>query len=211
MTVPLGLVVIKKDEAVSPVNMELIAAMAKHIAIAFENARLYNIAITDELTMLFTQRHFRHVLEREFDNFERYGESLSLLMIDVDDFKPVNDTYGHIIGDAVLRGIADCVKDSIRATDIAFRYGGEELAVILPATGVKGAMEVSERIRTAVKSSVFDEMRHRVRVTVSIGVSVCPLNASSMYGLKVTADEALYEAKKAGKDRTVQYEGCWEG
>lgn len=182
-------------------RIRLIRPMASHVAVALENAYLYFMAITDELTRLFTQRHFRTSVAREFDEFQRFGKKLSLLMIDLDDFKKVNDTYGHLTGDHILQGVASCVRSSIRDNDLAFRYGGEEFAVLLPATDSKGAMFVAERIRQNIDRTVFEDNGRTIGVTISIGVGTCPEHAETIKNLILQADAALYEAKRSGKNR----------
>ncbi|MBI5675494.1 MAG: diguanylate cyclase [Nitrospirae bacterium] len=185
------------------IRLMLIKAIISHVAVAFENARLYSIAITDELTGLYSQRHFNYRMDKMFYDFIKYGEKLTLLMLDIDDFKKVNDTYGHMVGDIILKEIAGCIIESIKQTDVAFRYGGEEFTVLLRLTDLKDGKYVSERIRKSIEHFVFDKGNHNIKLTVSIGVSNCPDNALTIYDLKLTADKALYEAKGLGKNRTV--------
>jgi diguanylate cyclase (GGDEF)-like protein len=184
-------------------DLELIRAMDSHIAVAFDNAALYHIAITDELTGLYSKRHFRNTIEKKFQLYEKYGETLSLLMIDIDDFKKVNDTYGHPAGDAVLRTVAGRVLSAIRERDLGFRYGGEEFAVLLQATESSGGVYVAERIREQVIAAATRVNGHELRVTVSIGVASIPEHARTIRDLVSEADKALYVAKKAGKNRVV--------
>ena len=186
-----------------PQRLRLIRAISGHIAIAFENARLYYIAITDELTHLYTQRHFRYCIAREFSYFEKYGEKITLLMLDIDDFKKINDTYGHTVGDSVLKGVAQCILSSIRDNDLAFRYGGEEFTVFLPSTDAGGGRIAAERTRKNIENSVFEKGTHNLRVTMSIGVSTCPDNAHTAKDLILTADKALYKAKETGKNKVI--------
>jgi diguanylate cyclase (GGDEF)-like protein len=200
----LALVALRKHGAAfSPERLNLIGIINGHIAISFENARLYNIATTDELTGLYTKRHFKYYIEKKFVDFEQFGDKFTLLMLDLDNFKRVNDTYGHVAGDAVLRGVARCITQSIRENDFAFRYGGEELGVVLPATGMKSGRHVAERIRACVEASVFEEGQLKMSVTVSIGVSTCPEDAITVKDLILTADKALYTAKETGKNKVT--------
>jgi diguanylate cyclase (GGDEF)-like protein len=200
----LALIIIKKtDGFIHDLGLDLVKAMSTHIAAAFENAALYLIAITDELTRLYTRRHFHTIIEKKFDLYVQYGEKLTLLMIDVDNFKNINDTYGHPAGDRVLQDIARCIIHSVRDQDFAFRYGGEEFSVILPATDTNAGKFVAERIRELIKNTVFSTGEASVAMTVSIGVASCPANAVSIRALVVEADNALYSAKKSGKNKVV--------
>ena len=182
----------------------LVEAVCNHFAIAFENARLYSIAITDELTGLFTVRHFRTCLDRQMESFDRYGERYTLLVIDIDNFKRVNDTYGHVTGDDVLKHVAGNIAEAVASTDLAFRYGGEEFTVLLPSTGRDGGAHVAERIRAQVENSPATLADGVVLpVTVSIGFAVCPDDVATIKDLMLQADKALYAAKHAGKNRVV--------
>lgn len=199
---PLALVrLTRNDGHYDPLRLKMLAVIASHVAVALENSRLYFIAITDELTHLYTARHFRFCLGRSFENFLRFGEKFSLLMIDIDNFKMVNDTYGHPVGDTVLAGVSRCLLDSLRDNDLPFRYGGEEFAVLLPGTDQSGAHHVAERIRADVAATTFDPGGSDLRLTVSIGVACCPQHADSMKALILAADQALYSAKRNGKNR----------
>jgi diguanylate cyclase (GGDEF)-like protein len=203
----LALIVIRCNRHPFPTEkLKLVEAICSHIAIAFENARLYSIAITDELTDLFTVRHFRLSLDRQMVSFEQYGEKFSLLIIDIDDFKRVNDTYGHPTGDAVLKRVAACIAESVRGDDLAFRYGGEEFTVILPSTALSGALQVAERIRSQIEASDIVVDGRRIVTTASIGLAVCPDNAIMVKNLILEADKSLYVAKHNGKNRTVASE-----
>jgi len=199
----LALIVIRRDEPFDSVRLSLIKAVSSHLTVAFENAFLHYIAITDELTKLYTQRHFRYSIEREFENFRKYGEKFTLLMLDLDKFKAVNDTYGHMAGDSVLRETAYQVMHSIRDNDMAFRYGGEEFALLLPSSDAAAGEHVAERIRHSIASARIDSGAGEISVTMSIGVSTCPDNARTISDLKLTADRALYRAKKEGRNRVV--------
>jgi len=200
----LALIIIKKtDGIINDLGLDLVKAMSTHIATAFENAALYLIAITDELTGLYTKRHFHTMLEKKFDLYTQYGEKLTLLMVDADNFKNINDTYGHPAGDQVLRDLARCIVRSTREQDFDFRYGGEEFSVLLPATDAVAGNFVAERIRELVQKTLFTAGETKVNMTVSIGVASCPANAQTIRTLVVEADKALYEAKRAGKNQVV--------
>ena len=164
------------------------------------NRHLHDQAITDALTGLFNRRHFQDNLDKEMRRCEREERPLSLLLLDLDHFKQYNDRWGHTQGDEELRRVAAQVTKSIRTTDMAFRYGGEEFAVLLPSCTKEQAEEVAQKIRTAVGAH-----GHRAgilgRTTVSIGVATFPVDGRAARGLVDTADGALYAAKAAGRDR----------
>jgi diguanylate cyclase (GGDEF)-like protein len=156
----------------------------------------------DELTGLFTRGMFDAVLKKEIAKVAREKSFLSLLMIDIDDFKVINDTYGHSEGDKVLKAIGSSINELVREMDFAARYGGEELAIIMPGTDNKSAFEVAERIRETIEEMQFDDFA----VTVSIGVSTCHHNAIAVEEFIKQADSALYKAKKKGKNQVQEYQ-----
>jgi diguanylate cyclase (GGDEF)-like protein len=164
------------------------------------NRTLETLAITDGLTGLYNHRHFQDTLEKELRRSEREFKSLSLLLLDLDHFKQYNDRFGHTEGDAALRRVSGLVMKSIRATDVAFRYGGEELAVLLPSCTKAQAADVAEKIRTAVAQSAHRPGRFGGRLTVSIGVATFPEDGRVARGLVDYADAALYAAKARGRD-----------
>lgn len=156
----------------------------------------------DSLTGLGNQQYLRHRLSQEFTRAARYGRDLSLLFLDIDHFKVINDTYGHELGNAVLVKVSSIIQDSIRKTDIAARYGGEEFVVVLPETPAQGAVVAAERIRDSVAHGA-SLGRHFGRVTVSVGVSYYPDSAASAEDLLCGADSAMYQAKRGGRNRTT--------
>ena len=182
---------------------DLIAAEA---AAAIQNARLYEqtqrLATTDPLTGLFNFRYFRDALAMEVARASRLGYSVGLLMIDVDNFKRVNDTFGHPVGDEVLRNIGRVLQTNLRLTDVAARYGGEEFAVVLPGLGVRGVRAVGEKLRRAVHGLdplvAEDHEPHPITISVG-GVSWSPPRLDAAELVRV-ADTALYHAKRLGKD-----------
>ncbi len=206
----LALVVARKSvDQFDRVRLNLGAVISSHIAVAFDNARLYYIAITDELTKTFTKRHFRQCIESAFSEYQNYGNKFALLMMDLDKFKLVNDTHGHVAGDMVLQCLGEILYQSVRENDLIFRYGGEEFIVILPATDAKAALYVAERIRKATEVAVFGEGTIDLKLTISIGVATCP-DAPSVHDLVVDADKALYAAKHQGRNRVVLSEKEYE-
>lgn len=170
-------------------------------------ARLEKEAITDGLTGLFNHRHFYSRLEFEVNRATRANSPVSVLILDVDNFKRYNDRYGHPKGDEVLRKCAAAIRDTVRGVDIAARYGGEEFAVILMETDKKGAMVVAENIRRAIEEQRFrdEEGDTTHNVTVSIGVSSYPADTMEMKDIIKKADDALYTAKKEGKNRVCAH------
>ncbi|MDQ3927896.1 MAG: GGDEF domain-containing protein, partial [Chloroflexota bacterium] len=172
---------------------------------------LRHLATRDELTGLYNRREMGFVLQAELARARRYNHFLSLMIIDLDRFKMVNDTYGHQVGDEVLSEIATLVQQNIRAGDSAARYGGEELAVILPETTASGAFKVAERIRQAVAAQPFARPRGGtrtlpVRMTISTGIGCFPSDGDNQDALIVAADRALYKAKEDGRNRTAMYD-----
>ena len=166
------------------------------------NQQLQAFASIDPLTQLTNRRVLSERLDQEFARATRYGHTLACLMIDVDHFKKVNDTQGHIVGDKVLTQVAAAIAATIRKTDVAGRYGGEEFLVLVPETPSAGAQVLAERLRHAIASS-GGERAGLPSVTVSIGIATTELTPPSALDLLRRADEALYEAKKAGRDRVV--------
>jgi diguanylate cyclase (GGDEF)-like protein len=157
----------------------------------------------DELTRLLNRRAFDHRFEVESARYERYQRPLSLLLVDLDRFKDVNDRHGHEVGDRALVRVAEAIASSVRNADIPGRIGGEEFGVLLPETRVREAVEVAERVRAAVAAV---DLRHggaSIPLRVSVGVSSCPDCVDGGEELRRTADEALYAAKRAGRDRVA--------
>ncbi|NIO17158.1 MAG: diguanylate cyclase [Deltaproteobacteria bacterium] len=180
-------------------------ALVSHISVSLANSRLYTIAITDELTGAFTIRYFQQALEDEVEKCQRYGQKVSLLMIDLDDFKSVNDGYGHPAGDRTLRDFCGLARDAIRDADVLCRYGGEEFAVILPETDSKTAMVIAERIRRRTQERAFAFEGNDIRVTVSVGVACCPGDGANVGDLVSASERALSRAKEEGKNRVVSW------
>ena len=167
------------------------------------NARLEALATTDELTGLYNRRHFDRLLAGEHQRTTRYKTPLSIALVDVDHFKDVNDTYGHQMGDEVLRNMGSLIKSAVRTTDLAARYGGEEICVILPHTPLTGALELAERLRLLTEEATHTLGEHTIRKTISVGVSCSSAGAESAAELLKRADEALYAAKRSGRNRVM--------
>lgn len=185
----------------------IVSAVASELVVAVENSRLYKLtkrlSITDDLTGLFNYRHLQHRLDEEVGRSRRYGKHLSLLMIDVDDFKNFNDSHGHLAGDMALADLAMVMRQAVREVDLVARYGGEEFSVLLPETDAAGAYSVAEKIREAVALFAFADPdgERCCRLTVSIGLATLPSHADDKESLLREADAALYAAKFGGKNR----------
>lgn len=168
-------------------------------------------AATDFLTGLYNRASFEETLRREVGASIRYGHPTSLLLLDLDDFKAVNDLYGHPAGDELLRRFGELLRSQCRRSDFPARYGGEEFAVILPRTGSEGARRAAERLRTAVSQGPWGMEGQPLNLTVSIGSATCPADAPDAEGLVRAADAALYAAKRAGKDGFRAYAEAVKG
>lgn len=173
-------------------------------SIQVANRRLEHLATTDGLTGLYNHRHFRERLDGELQRALRYRLPLSCLIFDVDDFKSLNDSYGHLLGDSVLRELAQLAQEHIRKSDLIARYGGEEFVVIMPQTDLDGAMSEAERLREQIAGHHYQGVPPDRRVTVSLGVASLDFDGmASGDDLLHAADKALYEAKNSGKNRVV--------
>ncbi len=196
-----------KVNALRPYEIELLRVLGGQASSSLANARFHleieRMATTDGLTGLFNHRNFQEKLSGEFRRLVRFPEPLSLLLIDIDFFKKVNDTYGHPAGDEVLRGVSDIIRKTIRNIDVPARYGGEEFAALLPGTNHNGAMSMAERLRKSVGESIFSLDGKALRVTVSVGAATSPYDAATKEELIEKADRALYYAKRNGRNRCV--------
>jgi diguanylate cyclase len=162
---------------------------------------LRRLATTDPLTELFNRRHFLARMEQELERLQRYAEPTALLMMDLDEFKQVNDTRGHAAGDAVLRHFAVVARHALRKIDLLGRLGGEEFGALLPGTDLEGAHLLADRLRQVVADSPATTMAGMIRITVSIGVTLFMPTDLSSDTILARADRALYRAKDQGRNR----------
>ncbi len=191
-------------------NERLLHILIERFISEMERVKLYEsvetLAITDGLTGVYVRRHLFERLGGELDRSKRFGFKLSVLMIDIDYFKRFNDNYGHLVGDAVLKQVAETIKSSVREVDLVGRYGGEEFAVLLVETDESLTMMVAERIRRSIEEKSFQAYDERLKVTVSIGCSTYSYHDATDGALLVEcADSALYQAKRQGRNRVCLY------
>jgi diguanylate cyclase (GGDEF)-like protein len=193
----------KKPNSYTVEQTILLEHLASQIAAPIENSRLFakseEVARVDGITGLFNRRHFDERLHGEIDRHSRYGDILSILLLDLDNFKKYNDTYGHLAGDRLLVQAGNIVADAIRSSDLAFRYGGDEFAVILPNSSTMDAFSVAERIREKL---AFEMGSRQLDISISIGVASWPGDGTTLDELCYAADMALYYAKRTGQNRT---------
>lgn len=198
-----------KKNALSSYQIELLELLGNQASSSLANAKFHaeieRMAITDGLTGLFNHRNFQERLTNEVNRMRRIPDPLSLLLIDIDFFKKINDTWGHPAGDEVLRGVAGIIRETIRSVDVAARYGGEEFAALLPGTGHEGAQKMAERLRHAIAAKGFIIDGKELGVTVSIGTATAPHDTGNRDELIEKTDQALYHAKRSGRNRCVAW------
>jgi diguanylate cyclase (GGDEF)-like protein len=206
----LGLLAVShsRPEAFGQDELKLLSIIADHSILALNNASLHNrikkLSITDGLTGLYVYRYFQDKLEEELRRAQRYQEQLSIIVVDIDGFKEVNDNHGHLVGDMVLKEISQILRNVCREVDIIARYGGDEFVVILPQTDREGSFYLAERARKTIKSHEFQSPEHDpIKLTVSCGVASLVQDLKNKDELIKKADEALYRAKNEGKNKTA--------
>ena len=197
-----------RSSAFNDDTSQLLTIIADYVATLIDNASRHRhtqlLASTDGLTGLFNHRTLHERLKHELDRSRRYGSPLSLIILDIDLFKKVNDRYGHIQGDVVLREVADILRKSTREVDLLARYGGDEFVAILPETKPENGTLLAERIRIAVKDHIFNVSDSKIQITISLGVATYPhADVTTKDDLIDRADKALYEAKHSGLDKVV--------
>lgn len=183
--------------------------IANQSSLALQNALLHGelerLSVTDRLTDLYNHGYIHQRLDEEMERCVRFEHQMSLIMLDIDDFKMFNDRYGHPKGDTVLKAVSGIIRQNLREIDVAARYGGEEFVIVLPETDIAGAFAVAERIRSSMEHypHISDEQGEPIAQTVSLGVANYPANASTSAALVEAADQAMYRAKRAGKNQVV--------
>jgi diguanylate cyclase (GGDEF)-like protein len=187
------------------VRLEIAERILKvHAQLARQNERLAELAAVDELTGTKNRRRFREDLDLLYAQAQRLGSPLSLVMLDLDQFKEYNDTFGHPAGDEILKRLGSTLQSTLRSHDVVARYGGEEFVILLPATDGDEAMEVAERLRRSIAAGAWP----RRQVTASLGVGTIGPGTSTATALVEHADCALYQSKQAGRNRVTHYRSC---
>jgi diguanylate cyclase (GGDEF)-like protein len=187
----------QEDQALVEMMLSPLAVAIKTVDM-FDNAE--RLTITDDLTKLYNYRYLKKYLEADVKRCLRYKKKVSLLFIDVDGFKRINDTFGHLVGSQALSEIGQVFKRIVRETDVVGRYGGDEFVIVLPETPLNGAMVIAERIRKKVEECEFVAQNLSIRLTVSLGVANCPKHTLTAEGLIKKADAAMYRAKELSKN-----------
>ena len=188
----------------------LLEMLAAHAAIALNNAHLFSqiqhLAITDSLTNIYNRRYFFDAAQREFSRALRYKNPISLIMLDLDNYKTINDTAGHLVGDMALVIIANHFVENIRESDIVCRYGGDEFSIILPETDLTQALEFAERLRVLIGETPIEIEQNKFSITLSVGVASINEKTTDLSQLLISADKALYDAKNGGRNRVCYRE-----
>jgi len=190
-------------------DFEKAVLLSMQFALEIKKVLLYEtverLSVTDSLTGLYVRRYFFERFGEEVERSRSYALSFAFLMIDIDDFKRCNDTYGHLVGDVVLKNVARIMKEHVREIDLVARYGGEEFALVLPETTLEGARHAAERIRKTIAEHIFKAYDEKVQVTISAGIAMYPGDADDVAELVERADKALYKAKRSGKNVVCIY------
>ena len=198
-----------QPQAYSEADAQLAQTFADQAAIALENARLYEqavyMSITDALTELFNRRKFFKLAGLEFERSRRYQTPFSVITLDIDWFKKINDTYGHDTGDQALREVSRRLRSGVRSVDVVARIGGEEFAILLPETSLEEARQVAERLRAGFANAPVEWQGQQVPITASFGVTAMDENCADLEMMMKRADQALYRAKEGGRNQVVTW------
>jgi len=194
--------------AVRPLEIGPVGVLARTLAVAVRNAQIFEktkqLTFTDDLTALYNARFMALYLERELKRCRRTRSSLSLLFMDLDGFKAINDTHGHLAGSRTLVEVGAVLEKTVRDADVLIRYGGDEFVILFPETPLSGGLIIAERLRQVIGATRFLESQQMdARVSASIGLAAYPESADDVRGLIASADRAMYEAKALGKNRVV--------
>ena len=184
-------------------ELELVVLMSAHISLALENNRLYEISVLDGLTNIYNRRYLEQRLMEEVAYSRRYTKPLSVVLLDIDFFKRLNDTYGHQAGDHVLRKVAAILSEALREYDVVARYGGEEFAIVLPTTPKQKSATIAERLRLAICGEDFRFKDQDINCSISLGVACFPDDGQDADSLVASADKALYKAKDCGRNQVA--------
>ncbi|MBI9050706.1 MAG: GGDEF domain-containing protein [Anaerolineaceae bacterium] len=200
----------KNSNQFTTYHQTVLELIAPYAASALENASLFSkietLAITDELSGVYNRHHFNRTLKHEFERNQRYHRSLSLIIMDIDNFKEINDQYGHICGDAVINQYGTLFKANVRKSDIIARFGGDEFVVIMPETTAEQAKIVAEKFKSLSNDYQFEFQGKEIQITVSIGLAeVDQTSDLKPEDLIHKADFAMYQAKKRGRNQVYSY------
>jgi diguanylate cyclase (GGDEF)-like protein len=194
----------KKDGGFGAEDLRFIQLLAEPLAVALETLRMFDnterLTVTDDLTRLYNYRYLLQYLNAEVKRCLRYKKKVSLLFIDVDGFKRINDTFGHLVGSRALAELGQVLRGTVRETDVIGRYGGDEFVIVLPETPLNGALVIAERIRKKIEDYEFIAQDQQVHLTVSLGVANLPKHTLTAEGLIKKADAAMYRAKELSKN-----------
>ena len=184
-------------------ELELVVLMSAHISLALENNRLYEISVLDGLTNIYNRRFLEQRLLEEVAYSKRYTKPLSVVLLDIDFFKPLNDTYGHQAGDFVLKNVSAILSQALREYDVVARYGGEEFAIVLPTTPKQKAASIAERLRLSIAERDFRFKDEVIKCSISLGVASFPDDGTDAESLVAASDKALYKAKERGRNQVA--------